>query len=347
MERWPLPGGFIEKTVRRTAYGATELAKEVDHLSLEHLEYLALIVTKKAIAGGMAANHTLVTLLTAIEMLRFFLGDAWTFSNAFDFRSSAIREHLEGREFLKSKLAGDSEAGWRYQAKVILLAEHLYNFQYIPGFKHRLGLLQHDNLEAAMGELECCSMMAHPQFNLRFIIPTGQKGADYDSEISLPGGRVACCEIKTKKERTDCTQETIRNTLESARKQLPKDRPGIIFLRVPENWLLQAHSGQCIESATAQTIRQSNKLVAIILVWEEWVQVGSSRAVFTNCQIARNTRSTQFAEDLDRALEAFGKLSNEKWFNLIAFITPRIQLLNNFAKAQWFSGDKPPGQHRD
>ena len=88
------------------------------------------------------------------------------------------REHREGREFLQSELLDvDLDANFRHCSRVTSLAEFLYNFQGIPGIKHRVELMKLDVLEAALGELACARLIAAPELRLEFIIPTSTKGA--------------------------------------------------------------------------------------------------------------------------------------------------------------------------
>jgi hypothetical protein len=49
--------------------------------------------------------------------------------------------------------------------------------------------------------------------------------------------RVACADAKCKIEATTFTENGIRNVLNEARKQLPNERPGIVFVKVPARWL--------------------------------------------------------------------------------------------------------------
>jgi hypothetical protein len=49
--------------------------------------------------------------------------------------------------------------------------------------------------------------------------------------------RVACADAKCKIEATTFTENGIRNVLNEARKQLPNERPGIVFVKVPARWV--------------------------------------------------------------------------------------------------------------
>ena len=55
-------------------------------------------------------------------------------------------------------------------------------------------------------------------------------------EITYPDGVVVCAETKCRIETTALGPNTIRNVLRKARSQLPSDKPGIIFVKFPQQW---------------------------------------------------------------------------------------------------------------
>ncbi|MFY9969197.1 MAG: hypothetical protein WAK41_07265, partial [Roseiarcus sp.] len=71
----------------------------------------------------------------------------------------------------------------------------------------------------------------------RYVVPQGVKGKDYDAEILFPDGVVACADAKCALENTGLKAKAIFNKLEKARKQLPADQPGIIFVKMPPHWM--------------------------------------------------------------------------------------------------------------
>jgi hypothetical protein len=73
---------------------------------------------------------------------------------------------------------------------------------------------------------------------IRFVIPTGEKGCDYDCAVTYDDGRKACADAKCRIEKSEIRPETIRYALETARsRNLRKDQPGIVFVKVPQTWL--------------------------------------------------------------------------------------------------------------
>jgi len=60
-----------------------------------------------------------------------------------------------------------------------------------------------------------------------------KKGSDYDVEVFYPDGFAVLADAKCKFEATEINPQSILISLEKARKQLPDDRAGIIFTKVP------------------------------------------------------------------------------------------------------------------
>src|SRR5262249_53264970 len=72
----------------------------------------------------------------------------------------------------------------------------------------------------------------------KFVTPTGVKGKDYDVGIEYTDGREACADAKCRLEGTELRADTVKNSLNKARSNnLPPDKPGIIFVKVPQTWL--------------------------------------------------------------------------------------------------------------
>jgi hypothetical protein len=68
------------------------------------------------------------------------------------------------------------------------------------------------------------------------VKPTGVTGTDYDVDIIYPNGLHVCGDAKCKVEGTDFNVKSIGYSLSKARKQLPDDRPGIVFVKIPPRW---------------------------------------------------------------------------------------------------------------
>jgi hypothetical protein len=126
--------------------------------------------------------------------------------------------------------------------RVMDLAEVVYNLQPVPGFDECIARMRDGDIEGTYAELDFGRMLYLNQVPVRFVVPQGTIGLDYDIEIEYPGGVVASADAKCKIEGTEFGENTIKNTLNKARKQLPDDMPGIVFVKVPPRgfWMAAA-----------------------------------------------------------------------------------------------------------
>jgi hypothetical protein len=281
------------------------LAQLIDRLSPWHLEVIAAELAK------ISADFDFIAYGLSAEVLRFFLGNDWTNCNVFREHVDIPREYMEGRAFLKTRQIDDPESHVRHKGRVTRLAQSLYDLQAVPGVQHRLAMIRAGNLETALGEVECARLFAHPALKLKFIVPKGVKGLDYEADFVAPTGIVIHCEIKTKKETTALSHSTVRSTLDKARKQLPRGKPGLVMLRIPENWVAQAASIAILESAVERVLRQSKRLAGTILVWEEWVEVATN---LYGCKYKfrpiYNKQNTLYSDGLEQSIKLAGGVAN-------------------------------------
>jgi hypothetical protein len=123
--------------------------------------------------------------------------------------------------------------------RIFDLAEILLNLQMVEGFDGcvaRLRRADAQQVESTFAELQVGKLLYVHDVDFEFVVRTDEKGADYDYDIDFHGGWRACAEAKCKLESTEINPRSVRATLNEARKQLPKDRPGIIFVKIPQHW---------------------------------------------------------------------------------------------------------------
>jgi len=117
------------------------------------------------------------------------------------------------------------------------LAELLINLQHIDGFDELIERMKTAEAESSLAELHVGRLLYINDAQFKFVVPKmKKKGEDYDLEITYPDGLVVCGETKCKIESTQLTAKTIENALRAARGQLPEDKPGIVFLKFPQQW---------------------------------------------------------------------------------------------------------------
>ncbi len=196
------------------------------------------------------------TFMMSLYVLGHFFGDEW------------VEKNLFTQSFLKppSRFT-DREKQLQVGLSGYQLAETLFNLQDLDGFQSIHSRLLTGELEPCIGELEAASFLKRHGEKVRFIIPEGLLGENYDLEMSRDAVTI-CCEVKIKLEAAALTEKGLYNSLEHARKQLPKNKPGLIFLRVVGNKTnseLQAKAN-LVQPAIRRLFRQTRRIIGVVLL---------------------------------------------------------------------------------
>jgi len=188
-------------------------------------------------------------------LARYF-GDSW------------VRKHLFDNGFLKppSRMVSREEQQ-RVGMQGYLLAESLFNLQSHENFADIYDRMAKGEIEPCIGELEVARYFSLKDERFRFRKPIGRRGQDFDLEW-FKDGVLVCCEVETKLESRILDSQGVWKTLDHARQQLPKDQPGLIFLRV------LGHSDRdsltntttIVKTAVDRLFRQSGRLLGVIML---------------------------------------------------------------------------------
>jgi len=172
--------------------------------------------------------------------------------------------------------------------KVISFAEMLLNLQDVDGFEKVLELAATNNLEDACAELESGKFLYSLGIWFRFNKPKGNSTSDYDLEFKVASGQVVFGDTKNKRLTTSLTTNTILQSLNKARTQVPPDRPSFPFLRVPNAWLEEQNIA-VVNSAIAKFFRNTTSVAAVLVhtsvvkrFSETFSEVGLNLKIFTN-----------------------------------------------------------------
>jgi hypothetical protein len=147
--------------------------------------------------------------------------------------------------------------------RVIDLAELIINLQYVSGFDVCIGRLRKGDIERTYAELDLGRLLYTYKVYFRYVKTTGVKEADYDVEIKFPDGIVACTEAKCKVESTDFGAHKVLSSLNLACSQLPSDRPGIAFMKVPQHWLKHPHFRPLMRQVAEEFFQNNPKIVSV------------------------------------------------------------------------------------
>jgi hypothetical protein len=205
------------------------------------------------IPQGLAGNpQGLRTTVRCFGVMKRFFGDEW------------LRAHVvtaQPTDYLGLDFTSDQareEKTWR----IIELAEMLFNLQSVSGFRSCIVQMQRGQIEDTYAELETGKWLQVHEVPFRFNMPTGVKGEDYDLDIIYPDV-TACADTKCKFETTEVSPSSIRDSLEQARSQLPKDRPGIIFVKMPAHWLETPPSVASFVREAEGFLRNTGRVVSV------------------------------------------------------------------------------------
>jgi hypothetical protein len=147
--------------------------------------------------------------------------------------------------------------------RVMDLAEVIYNLQPVPGFDECITRMRDGDIEGTYAELDFGRMLYLNKVPFRFVVPQGTTGFDYDIEVEYPNGIVAAADAKCKIESTDFSENTIGNTLSKARKQLPDDSPGIVFVKVPPRWIADPATVVAMLDVARSFLRGTRRVVSV------------------------------------------------------------------------------------
>jgi hypothetical protein len=147
--------------------------------------------------------------------------------------------------------------------RIMDLAEVLYNLQHTAGFDECLERMRDGDIEGTYAELDLGRMLYLHQIRFRYVVPTGIKRRDYDVEILYPNGIVVCGDAKCKITGTQFNWRSIDQTLEKARTQLPDDRPGIVFVKLPPEWMDTPHFADICIAVARDFLRTTRRVVSV------------------------------------------------------------------------------------
>jgi hypothetical protein len=217
--------------------------------------------TKESFPAEVLSNPSKTKWYLATTLIKHFLGDSW------------VQEHMAwdpanpgpGTGFFRVDFSSD-EARERKTARILDFAETLFNLQHVEGFDDRVEYMRTNDPEATFAEFDFGRLLYVHDVDFEFVKPQFVAGQDYDYRIRYADGRTACADAKCRLESGDMLPKAVRNALEKARSQnLPKDAPGIIFVKLPESWLRNEVARQGLLDVAREFLRRTERVVSIVL----------------------------------------------------------------------------------
>lgn len=124
--------------------------------------------------------------------------------------------------------------------------------------------MKNGEIEFGFAELEFGKLLYINDVEFRFVDPRNRaKGEAYDYEVTFPDGLTACADAKCKIEAHEATPTSVGNTLIKARKQLPKDRPAMIFVKVQSHWFTEPKIYSMLGEVTRGFFRNTRRIISV------------------------------------------------------------------------------------
>jgi hypothetical protein len=224
------------------------------------ISFADLMETARSLPPEVRADPNRLMFTMAVTVIRHFFGKQSCEDHIIQ---DATHSRPDG--FLRLRFTPGLERE-RKTSRVLDFAETLFNLQHVAGFDDRVDQMRAGQIEATFAEFDFARFLYLHDIAFKFVTPTGIKGKDYDFAIEYADGRSACADAKCRLEGTAIRAETIKNSLNKARSNnLPPDEPGIVFVKVPQNWLEQEHVRKGFYTAVEEFLRKTERIVSVVV----------------------------------------------------------------------------------
>lgn len=236
------------------------------------ISFSDLIETARSLPQEVRADPDGLMFTMAVTIIRHFFGQQWC-------EDHIIQDAANSRpaEFLRIDFTPEFE-GEKKKSRILDFAETLFNLQHIEGFDDCVDRMRAGQVEATFAEFDFARFLFVHDVPFRFVTPTGVKGEDYDFGIEYADGREACADAKCRLEGTEVRADTVKNSLNKARtNNLPRDKAGIIFVKVPQVWLEQEDVRRGIRAVAEGFLRNTKRIVSVVVYATVMRELGEQR----------------------------------------------------------------------
>jgi hypothetical protein len=130
------------------------------------------------------------------------------------------------------------------------------------------------DMRALFAELEIASLLIRNKLSVKVIGETGKRGEDFDLLATVRGVPVSV-EITAIEEGAVMSPRSILNRLRRKRTQVPADRPAVLYLVVPDDWMKNCNLAVLMfDAAIRRFMLQSRRFNAVVLSWENVTPTG-------------------------------------------------------------------------
>jgi hypothetical protein len=263
-------------------------------------------IARREAETGVKFHSDLRQYSAAIAIVRAFLGQSWV---------DAHLHHATGDLYVRHVDGVPGTRGLDHPDRVTSLGELLFNMQDIAGFGSRLGRMRTMSLEADIAELEGARFLHWNGTPYRFVVPTQIKGSDFDVEAKV-GDITVACEMKARMEGAAPTPKSVYRHLNRARDQLPRNAPSIIFVKIPQSWMLNDACWGALDDGVARLFRGTGRIAAVFVHWEEWGGAPPTPIRFGRFHCWPNPRSRIDVGPLLDGLIDTAQFGSKRWIEL-------------------------------
>jgi hypothetical protein len=266
----------------------------------KRISFADLMETARSFPQEVRDDPARLTFTLAVTVIRHFFGQRWC-------EDHIIQDAANSRPagFLRIDYTPGFQ-GERKTSRILDFAETLFNLQNVVGFDDRVEQMRTAEVEAAFAEFDFGRFLYLHDIAFKFVTPSGVKGKDYDCAIEYADGREACADAKCRLEGTAVRAETIRNSLNKARgNNLPADKPGIIFVKVPQSWLERADVRKAAYSVVNDFLRNTERIVSVVVYATHMTEIAADKMMLMR------HRFNEFLNDTHR----FDRTKNWALFN--------------------------------
>lgn len=220
-------------------------------------------------AAGMHGNTTPhLRIAMAYPIIFYYLGNPW-------YKERACLSD-DPDPFMLNERDEEGENRWVYQDRLVGLADALFQLRDCKNFDALRERFWERETKPCFTEATIAKNFSSGGFEVEIVRESGVKGEDFDF-VARKGSLEITVEV-TAKEATKLTAETVRNSLKKKRKQVPGDRPAILYVIIPEKWTENGDDAyKILSNAVEDHFRSSKTFTAICFVWYAKVNLGGGR----------------------------------------------------------------------
>lgn len=213
-------------------------------------------------------------------------------------------------------------------SRITDIADLLFNLQWVPGIEqiYRRIVKQSDQIEATLLELEGLRMLTIGGLPFRILHDGAGQGLNYECEIITPTGLIAYCEMKCKIESTVFSVASLKNAFNKARKQLPKGKCGVLFLKVHTNWIEDAEIRTSLDK-TIYKLLGGTERITVAVCYSRHKQLSGGK-IFSQAGLREYVnQKSPFVDAIGKSLivERLRQAINPPWLSFWGLTKERIQ----------------------